>query len=174
MNDRADGPGAFDREALIAYADGLYNLARRLTGGAPDAEELVQETYARALGGAHTFLGGNLKAWLFKILRNTFVDLGRRGRLRLVTDGADLDDVSAADPGGGDLEPEQLRRLVTEDIEAALAALSDDARAIVLLDLEGFTETELADVAGCAVGTVKSRLSRARALLRDKLKDYAR
>lgn len=159
----------------LAHADRLYNLARRLTGNDADADELVQETYVRALAGAHTFGGGNFKAWLFKILRNTFIDLRRR--VRAAPASHDL-----ADAGGGDdapllrddLELERLRRLVGEEIEAALASLSEEARTIVLLDVEGFSESEVADVLGCPVGTVKSRLSRARLSLRQKLKDYAR
>jgi RNA polymerase sigma-70 factor (ECF subfamily) len=167
----------------LAYADRLYNLGRRLTGNDADAEELVQETYVRALAGARTFTGGNLKAWLFKILRNTFVDLRRRSRAVLVpmagtAEVADGDGHWAAGDDAellrDDLELERLRRLVGEEIEAALAALSEEARTIVLLDVEGFSETEVADVLGCPVGTVKSRLSRARVLLRQKLRDYAR
>ena len=161
----------------LAHIDRLYNLARRLTGNDADAEDLVQETYVRAVAGARTFTGGNLKAWLFKILRNTFVDLRRRSRdgataavpgpeLTSVTDDAEL--------LRDDFELERLRRLVGDEIEAALSALSDEARTIVLLDVEGFSETEVAAIVGCPVGTVKSRLSRARLLLRDRLKEYAR
>jgi len=170
---------AWSGPEALAHADSLYNLSRRLTGNDADAEELVQETFVRALGGAATFTGGNLKAWLFKILRNTFIDLRRRSRTVPVRDVPEI-----ADGGGGegddtallrdDLELERLRRLVGEEIEAALAALSEDARTIVLLDVEGFSESEVADVLGCPIGTVKSRLSRARVLLRQKLKDYAR
>ena len=167
-------PGWSGAEAL-AHADRLYNLGRRLTGNDADAEELVQETYVRALAGAHTFGGGNLKAWLFKILRNTFVDLRRRNRAAPAP--GDVEDVGAADDAPllrDDLELDRLRRLVGEEIEAALASLSDEARTIVLLDVEGFSESEVADVLGCPIGTVKSRLSRARLSLRQKLKDYAR
>jgi RNA polymerase sigma-70 factor (ECF subfamily) len=166
-------PSPLGREAL-AYADALYNHARRLTRNDADADELVQETYLRALAGAHTFVAGNLKAWLFRIQQNTFIDLHRRGRHQPALSELDIVDGAAdALPLRDDFELERLRRLVAGDIEAALAALSDEARAIVLLDVEGFTESEVAEVLGCALGTVKSRLSRARALLREKLKDYA-
>ena len=172
---------AWSGAEALAHADRLYNLARRLTGNATDAEELVQETYVRALAGARTFTGGNLKAWLFKILRNTFIDLRRRSRSVPVPAGADPSEADAHGTTGDgaellrdDHELDLLRRLVGEEIEAALAALSEEARTIVLLDVEGFSESEVADVLACPVGTIKSRLSRARALLRLKLKDYAR
>ena len=167
------------REAL-AYADSLHNLARYLTGNDRDAEDLVQETYARAIKGARQFTHGtNLKAWLFRILRNTFISQYRRQHNNPTTGGLDT-----VDEGGAatvepqwfldDPELDRLRSVVAEDIQRALMALGDDARAIILLDLEGFTEVEVAQIVGCAVGTVKSRLSRARAALRIKLKDYAR
>jgi RNA polymerase sigma-70 factor, ECF subfamily len=168
-----DGPD------LLAYADTLYNLARYLTGNAADAEELVQETYARALGGADRFEAGtNLKAWLFRILRNTWISAYRRRRIDPVVGG--LDTVSPAVDSAreqwrrDDTELDRLRKLVVEDIERAMASLSEEARTVILLDMEGLTETEAAAVLGCAVGTVKSRLSRARAILRRQLRDYAR
>jgi RNA polymerase sigma-70 factor (ECF subfamily) len=156
---------------LLAYADGLYNLARYLTGSAADAEDLVQEAYARALGG--NFRGGNAKAWLFKILRNAFIDVYRKGQRSAALG---VLDVLGGAPGQlrGDVELEQLRRVVAEDIEAALMHVSEEARTAILLDLEGFSEVEVAEVLGCPVGTVKSRLSRARVVLRQRLKDYAR
>ena len=166
-------------QEALAYADALHNLARYLTGSPIDAEDLVQETYARAIRGASGFTPGtNLKAWLFRILRNTYVSLYRHRRRDPTVNGLDT-----VEEGGwpadedwllGDRELDRLRRVVGEEIEAALMQLPDDARTVVLLDLEGLTESEVAQVLGCAVGTVKSRLSRARGTLRRLLADYGR
>jgi RNA polymerase sigma-70 factor (ECF subfamily) len=174
-----DEPPSLGQEAL-AYADTLYNLARYLTGNATDAEDLVQETYARALAAARRFEPGtNLKAWLFRILRNTFLSLARRRRNNPTVGGLDTVTPEIAAPGGeawlrDDVELDRLRKLVAEEIEHALMSLSEDARVIILLDLEGLTEAEVAAVLACPVGTVKSRLARARQALRRQLGDYAR
>jgi RNA polymerase sigma-70 factor (ECF subfamily) len=169
---------ALGREAL-AYADTLYNLARYLTRSPTDAQDLVQETYVRALSASHQFTPGtNLKAWLFRILRNTFLSQYRHERHNPTVGG--LDTVAPASPAPesvqwlrGDVELDRLRKVVGEEIERALTSLSEEARTVILLDLEGLTEVEVAQVVGCAVGTVKSRLARARAALREKLRDYA-
>jgi RNA polymerase sigma-70 factor (ECF subfamily) len=178
--DKGAGAGiALGREAL-AYADTLHNLARYLTRNSADAEDLVQETYARALRSAAQFTPGtNLKAWLFRILRNTFVSLYRRQRADPTVGGLDTVDPGAlgADEAHwfrGDIELDRLRGVVAGEIEAALMSLTEDARTVVLLDLEGLTEGEVAEVLGCAIGTVKSRLARARAALRERLRDYAK
>jgi RNA polymerase sigma-70 factor (ECF subfamily) len=169
------------REAL-AYADTLYNLARYLTRNATDAEDLVQETYTRALRAASQFTPGtNLKAWLFRILRNTFISLYRRqrhdptvGGLDTVNPNPSQNDASEGEWLRGDRELDCLRAVVREEIEHALMGLSEDARTVILLDLEDLSEQEIASVVGCAVGTVKSRLSRARTALRRRLSDYGK
>jgi RNA polymerase sigma-70 factor (ECF subfamily) len=180
MEHGGEGSGAaLGREAL-AYADTLFNLARYLTGNQMDAEDLVQDTYTRALQGAAQFTPGtNLKAWLFRIPRNTFISRYRRQRHKPTIGGLDTVDPTAQGPAReewlrDDLELERLRTVVGAEIERALTTLSEDARTVILLDLEGLTEIEVAQIVGCAVGTVKSRLARARAALRLLLKDYAR
>jgi RNA polymerase sigma-70 factor (ECF subfamily) len=165
--------------AVLEHTDALYRVARNLTGRDEDAEDLVQDTFARALGAPTQFTPGtNLRAWLFRILRNLHVDLYRRARTNPVRPNAEDAEtdiaVSPEDPLRGDEELDRLRAVVAEDIQAAIASLSVDARTVILLDVEGLTETELAAVMGCTVGTVKSRLSRARAALRVKLRDYSR
>ena len=163
-------------EAALEHVDALYRLARRLTNSTAMADDLLQETYARALGAAQSFEAGtNLRAWLFRILRNAHIDFERRRQNSPIHMGLDEEvPTESTDPLRGDRELELLTKVVSGDIERALQALSPDARAIILLDLEGFTESELSEVLGCALGTIKSRLARARATLRKHLCDYAR
>ncbi len=164
-------------EEALAHADALFRLSRYLARDADEAEDLVQETYVHALRAWDQFTPGtDLRAWLFRILRNAHLSRRRRDRRDAVERGADelTDDPGPESWLRDDLELERMRRLVGEEIEAALRSLSEDARTVVLLDVEGLTEAEVAEVMGCAVGTVKSRLARARAALRERLADYAR
>lgn len=164
---------------LLEQASALYNFARYLCRDPAEAEDLVQDAFARALNAQASFVvGSNVRAWLFRILRNTFLDTKRRQRKHPLTE-HERDDEASGDNGAddwlrGDIEIDRLRGFVARDIEAALNRLSDDARSVILLDLEGFTETEIASVMDSAVGTVKSRLARARAALRIELKEYAK
>jgi RNA polymerase sigma-70 factor, ECF subfamily len=160
----------------LAYADALYDLARWLERDSIQAEDLVQETYARALGAARTFeAGSNLKAWLCTILRNVYLDRQRRLRndpgVAAREDLGSFDETSAV--AQAELGPEQMRALVAEEVATAVHQLPEAFRTVVLLDLEGMSEKEIADVMGCATGTVKSRLSRARAELRRLLADHS-
>jgi RNA polymerase sigma-70 factor (ECF subfamily) len=178
-------PGVRDEPAstlprdVLEHLDALFRLARHLAGDDDDANDLVQETYARAYAARSQFVAGsNVRAWLFRILRNLFIDRYRRNRSNPVQmrldDQEPAESVAPNEPLRGDDELERMRAVVADDILAALRSLSVNARTIVLLDLEGLTEGELAEILGCSVGTVKSRLSRARAMLRERLRDYAR
>lgn len=120
----------------------------------------------------------NRKAWLFRILHDTYLSLYRRQRTDPMTRGINGDWTSG--PGFApeewlrdDQELDRLRKITGDEIEQALRLLSDAARAVILLDLEGFTELEVAEVIGCPVGTVKSGLACARAALRLLLRDFA-
>jgi RNA polymerase sigma-70 factor (ECF subfamily) len=161
----------------LDHLDALYRLALRLTRIPSEAEDLVQETYLRALRGAGRFVPGtDLRAWLFRVLRNAFLD-GRRREGRSPIDATGDPEVADARPESwlrGDAELERLRGVVGEEIEAALRELPEEARTVILLDVEGLREAEIAEVMGCARGTVKSRLHRARAALRVRLAAYRR
>ena len=161
----------------LDHLDALYNLARWLVRDPAEAEDLVQETYVRALRGSHQFQPGtNLRAWLFQILRNTcFTQYKRKGREAETMDPEALDamGISAGGPGQSDHPFSPSDRTLSLDLTAALGRLPEEYRAVVLLaDLEDFTMPEIARIMGCPVGTVKSRLFRARAILKDLLRDY--
>jgi RNA polymerase sigma-70 factor (ECF subfamily) len=166
------------REALN-HLDALYNLARWLARDPAEAEDLVQETYLRALRGAHQFQPGtNLRAWLFQILRNTFFTLyKRKGREPEVLDPEVLDGmlVRSGMAGADDRLAGPPDGTAALDLTAALNRLPEEYRSVILLaDLEDFTTGEIARIMDCPVGTVKSRLFRARAILRTLLRDYLR
>ncbi len=178
------GEPSIDRDVraadLLVHAESLYRLARRLGASRADAEDLIQETYLRAVRALDRVPpSDDARAWLHGIMRNAWLD-GAKWAARHPTSGGleDEDGLRGAEedcaPLRGDGELERLRGVVGEEIQSALAALPLAAREIVLLDLEGFTETEVAAITGCAVGTVKSRLSRARRELRKRLADYRR
>ena len=157
-------------ERALGHVDELYSLARHLCGNTADAEDLVQDTYARALAGAARFEeGSNLRAWLYRILRNCFIDRARRKKvvLEIPDDTIDVTSHEAWAPAALD----QLRYLTAAEVTAAVAALPIEFRFVVLLDIEGFSEAETAEILRCAPGTVKSRLSRAKARLRIALKE---
>jgi RNA polymerase sigma-70 factor (ECF subfamily) len=163
----------------LHHLDGLYNLARWLARDPVEAEDLVQETYLRALRGARQFQAGtNLRAWLFQIMRNTFfTQYRKRGREPEAVDPEALDGIATGRDraGGANHDAGQSHGTLSVDLAAALERLPADYRSVVLLaDVEDFTMTEVARIMGCPVGTVKSRLFRARAILQELLRDYVR
>jgi RNA polymerase sigma-70 factor (ECF subfamily) len=169
VNDVPAAPPSLAERAL-GHVDELYGLARHLCRSTSDAEDLVQDTYARALAGAARFEdGSHLRAWLFRILRNCFIDQARRRKIVLEVPDEDIDTIAPELWDAGRLE--QLRYLGAAELSAAIAALPIEFRFVVLLDVEGFSEAETAEILRCPPGTVKSRLSRAKARLRAMLKE---
>ena len=162
----AEDAGDRFRQEAVSCLDGLYGFAVALCHDRTAAEDLVQETYLRALSAGHRPApGDNVRSWLFTILHNVWRNELRRRRP------TPLDDAVATLPAPGDSPVEALRR--TEDrqrVRRAIAALPEAFRAVVLLRcVEGFSYRDVAEIVGCPAGTVMSRLARARSLLRKSL-----
>jgi RNA polymerase sigma-70 factor, ECF subfamily len=171
-------------QAALEHIDALYRTALRMTRNASDAEDLVQEAYLRAFRSLHQFTEGtNLRAWLFRILTNTYINEYRRRQRR--PSSSSLDDLeefylydhlvdSRVQPPDERPEDVVIQRLTVDNVIQAIESLPEEFRQVVLLaDVEGFSYREIAEIVDIPVGTVMSRLFRARRRLQRQLYDFA-
>jgi len=178
----AERAARFEADAM-PYLDQLYSAALRTTRNPADAEDLVQETFAKAFAAFHQYKHGtNLKAWLYRILTNTYINSYRKKqRQPLQSDAAEVEDYQLAraeshtSRGLRSAETEALDHLPDSDVKRALQEIPEDFRlAVYLADVEGFAYKEIAEIMETPIGTVMSRLHRGRHQLRELLTDYAR
>lgn len=178
----ADLTALFESQAL-EYLDPLYGAALRMTKNPADAQDLVQETFAKAFAAFSRFeQGTNLKAWLYRILTNTYINDYRKRQNQPYTQVVeDLEDwqlggaESMSAMSARSAEAEAFDRMPASVVKDALNSLSEDFRMVVYYaDVEGFSYQDIADMMGTPIGTVMSRLHRGRRLLRERLTDYAR
>ena len=174
---------SFEADAL-SYLDALYRTGLRMTRSEADAEDLVQETFIRAFRFREQFTPGtNLKAWLFRILTNTFINQYRKKAVR--PQSTELDDVDESilyrhmrdvAPASESPDPETLivDNTVSSEVKEALEELPEKFRTTVLLDVEGFSYKEIAETLDIPIGTVMSRLHRGRKFLQKRLYDVAK
>jgi RNA polymerase sigma-70 factor, ECF subfamily len=170
----------FKKEAMI-HIDALYNFALRMSGDPEDANDLVQETYMKAYRFFDSFeKGTNCKAWLFRILKNSYINKYRKESKE--PDKVDYDDIKEfyhtikhSSLDSNNMQEKMYGGLMDDEVSRALDNLPEDFREVVqLCDIEGFTYEEIANMVDCPIGTVRSRLHRGRKILRDKLIEYAR
>ena len=178
----AERTARFERDAM-PLLDLLYSAAMRLTHNPQDAEDLVQDTFAKAYASFHQYQDGtNLKAWMYRILTHTFINSYRKKQrepLQSDADGVEDWQLVRAEAhtsrGLRSAETEALDHLPDSDVKKALQELPSDFRmAVYLADVEGFAYKEIAEIMDTPIGTVMSRLNRGRSMLRTLLQDYAR
>jgi len=170
----------FNNELMI-HIDSMYNFAFKLTFSEYDAKDLVQDTYLKAYRFINSFeRGTNAKAWLFKIMKNSFInDFRKKNKQPSKIDYQEVENIynsetSADEKITTDLRTESVQDLIGDEVTNAINALDTDFRMVIILcDLEGFTYEEMAKILDIPVGTVRSRLHRARFILKEKLKMYA-
>lgn len=169
----------FDGE-FMPHIDSMYNFAFRLTFDEDDAKDLVQDTYLKAYRFINSFeQGTNAKAWLFRILKNSFInEYRKKSKQPTKVDYQEVETYYNSDDvdyqSTTDLRAESVKDMLGDEISNALNSLAVDFRTVIILsDLEGFTYEEMAKILDIPIGTVRSRLHRARNLLKDKLRGYA-
>jgi RNA polymerase sigma factor (sigma-70 family) len=170
----------FNRE-FMPHIDSMYNFAFRLTMDEDDANDLVQDTYLKAFRFISSFeQGTNAKAWLFRILKNSFInDYRKKSKEPSKVDYQEVEMTYNSEEASDttytvDLRADAVQELIGDEVANALNALPVDFRTVIILcDIEGFTYEEMAKILDIPIGTVRSRLHRARNLLKEKLKSYA-